>query len=85
MRTTKETIENKVNRLREMGIDIEVEWAMGRPRCVSKKGSKDLSPRLSKPEMVIWLDGFMVCVFEGIDQVIAENERKSHKPAAIHG
>lgn len=47
-----------MQRLADHGVDIMVQWAYGRPRCFTRDGSRELSPRLPTGQMAIWLDGF---------------------------
>ena len=56
---TKTQLRERVAELRSMGFDISIEWAYGRPRCYSRDGSRELSPRLPTGEMAIWLNGFV--------------------------
>lgn len=58
MRTNKKTIEAKIASLERQGFDIAIGWMGGRPRVTNKSESRDLSPRLTNAEMIIWIDGF---------------------------
>lgn len=57
-RTTKAELRSKVEGLRKQGIDIDIHWAYGQPRCTTKDQGRDLSPRLPMGQMSIWLHGF---------------------------
>lgn len=58
MRVSPKQLRSRVEHLQSRGVDIEIGWAYGRPRCTNKSESRDLSPRLPCGEMATWLDGF---------------------------
>jgi hypothetical protein len=58
MRTTKTELRQTVKVLQNAGIDIDIHWAYGQPRCTTCDGGRDLSPRLTMREMKWWLHGF---------------------------
>lgn len=55
---TKTQIRQRVARLQQAGYDIDVGWAYGQPRITNKKESRDLSPRCSTGQLMLWLGGF---------------------------
>jgi len=58
MRVTKAELTHKVAGLQDLGIDIDIHWAYGQPRCTTKDQGQDLSPRLPMGEMKWWLHGY---------------------------
>ena len=56
----------KTSNLFPKGIEMEVNFQglPSRPRIENKDGGREISPRLSAPEMDIWLDGFVACLTE---------------------
>lgn len=59
---TKTKIRERVKRLQDMGYDIEVGWAYGRPRITNKTESRDLSRRLPIGQLINWIEGFEACL-----------------------
>jgi len=55
---TKSELRQEVETLQKIGVDISIEWAYGQPRCYTRDGSRELSPRLPTGEMKLWLHGF---------------------------
>lgn len=61
--TTKAELD-QLARLIDSALDLpagthEIEFAYGRPRLVANGGSKDVSPRLPKPELEEWLRAYL--------------------------
>ena len=53
-----------VERLRQLGYDLKLSYAYGRPRVVTQDERRDISPRLIEAEMRIWLDAFVAATEE---------------------
>lgn len=61
---TKASLEEQADRLNRVlsleGADrLTVEYAYGRPRLFRGDGSREVSPRLSKPMLELFMDGMM--------------------------
>jgi hypothetical protein len=64
-RITRKDLDIRLGRIQEHGVDIDMHSANGGLRCTNKKGSVDISPRLSSREMYEWLDGYERGYLEG--------------------
>lgn len=49
---------------RKTKVDFELDHGYGGYRVVSHRGSRDVSPRLKKGELVAWLDGFWSGIYK---------------------
>jgi hypothetical protein len=80
MRTiTKADLAQQITLANRRGADLALDWAYGQPRVTNGAGSRDLSPRLPKRELYLWLDGYleaMDCIEEAATKARIE-ERKS--------
>ena len=72
---TKSDLEQLIRIANNRGAAITLEWAYGRPRVTNASQSRDISPRLPKRELALWLDGFL----EGMD---SEKERLTRENIA---
>lgn len=73
-RTTKRGLEEAVSRInRRWNADLALEWAYGRPRVTNLTQSKDISPRLPKGELALWLDGYYSALDRAEDLAEARN------------
>lgn len=59
-RTKKYELREQVARLQRKGADIRIEYAgqPQRPRAFTKSDNRELSPRLGRGDMAVWLDGY---------------------------
>ena len=55
------------------GRDYSIGYAYGQPRLESHAGSRDVSPRLSKPELYQWLHAFFDGIITGRETVPTED------------
>lgn len=58
MRITEKDLRERVAWLHELGFDISIQWAYGKPRIYDAKGGRELSPRLPTGQLWNWLDGY---------------------------
>ena len=49
---------------RERNIDLILNHNAGGYRIESHNGGRDVSPRISKKELVAWLEGFFACMYK---------------------
>ena len=55
---SKEMLRRKVEFVRSLGADVELDWAYGQPKLCNGSGSSSISPRASKSVVWNFLDVF---------------------------
>lgn len=74
--TTKTQLQETINRInRKLGKRLAIDYAYGRPRVTNLDGSREISPRLSRGELALWLAGFEECVDE-VQRILAVDPEK---------
>lgn len=76
-RTTKRDLEEAVARInRRWNAGLALNWAYGKPRVTNLTESRDISPRLPKGELAIWLDGY----YSALDRAEDLNAERNRGP-----
>jgi len=66
---TNEELENYARLLsKSTGIEYCVDHAYGKVRLMTADGGRDVSPRLSKGELIFWMDAFRTGIQEYTDR-----------------
>lgn len=78
--TTRKHIQQKVDHLNKFGLDYAVEYVAGSPRITSNQGSRDVSPRLSRPALAMWLDGYITSLTEMQNMALRKAHESTKRP-----
>ena len=68
-RTSRNELDHLANIIsRRTGVAMSIEYAYGKPRLMSDRGARDVSPRLPAGELMQWmsafLDGYNLCAYQ---------------------